>query len=48
MVLCYHYLDTLAADGVGLAAVPVGDDPVPFLAVDNPDGLSEIVITNRY
>ncbi len=48
MVLCYHYLDTLAADGVRLAAVAVGDDPVPFLAVDNPDGLSEIVITNRY
>lgn len=46
--LAFHWLATLVAPpGVRLEPVLAGDDPVPFVAVDNPDGLTAIRIENR-
>lgn len=46
--LAFHWLETLAAPpGVRLEPVTIGDDPVPFVGVDNPEGLTTIRIENR-
>jgi hypothetical protein len=48
-VLKYHYLKTLVCSaGARISPRRILDDPVPFIEVQNPSGLKDILIWNEY